>query len=220
PIVGTSIESLLSNCSEDFSEIYIHILDYGLTAQNMEKMRQILDAHNTNDLFTIYFYSNFDMKGLDQIEMLSDHTNVIYSRFFIPEILSTIDRCILLGGDTLILKSLKEFWSIDLGDNFIGSAIDYNMGVSSVHKKLIGIHEFSPYINTDVLILNLDILRKNQISKKLTQYALANDGRLPFADQDSWSAVLEDHIYIFSPIYNNLGWQHNPSYTKHISINV
>ena len=100
-----------------------------------------------------------------------------------PDLLPKLQKVIHLDADTIICKSLEEFWKTDLTNKWI----------AAVREDRGNYHPFGEaYYNMGVALLNLAQLRKDNAVPKMVEYL--NTVRQPFADQDAWNkyAIEED----------------------------
>ena len=135
-----SINSLLANKSEkDIINLYL------IVTPDVEK--NIKFCKEVNLVYIEY--------TPDKNLYISGHiTGMAYTRLFIAELIPQIDRCIYLDCDTIIYKSLKELWEIDVNDYFYGAKINKH------------------FIFSGILLINLEQIRKHEYIKKYKEYIL------------------------------------------------
>lgn len=88
----------------------------------------------------------------------------MYLRLLIPDLLSE-RKAIYLDSDTLVLGDLTELYESDMQQNLIGGVIDINEGINSKIPRSDG----DIYINSGVLVMDLDALRADRFLKKCTE---------------------------------------------------
>lgn len=116
-------------------------------------------------------------------------------KFYIPELLNNVNKVLYLDGDIIVTKDLKELYNLELNDNYIGAVTD-SIGLSN-KKYLDGNYS---YINSGVMLMNLDLMRKDNLSSKLLDYR--RNGFNKFMDQDAFNFVLKNKIEILPFKYN------------------
>lgn len=122
-------------------------------------------------------------------------------KFNLPEILANLDRVIYIDGDTLIQKSLRELYDWDLHGVYLAAVDDI---INKIHggkySGRVKIH--SHYFNSGVMLLNLEKMRKENITEKLIDYRI--NGKNYFMDQDALNVVLGKKRNILPYIYNHM----------------
>ncbi|MBZ7967889.1 glycosyltransferase family 8 protein [Campylobacter sp. RM9756] len=124
-----------------------------------------------------------------------------------PELLKDLDKCLFLGVDLMCVSDIRELFALNLKDNLIAAALDcYNFDgfIRQAKSKNQNSNDllFSDakyYINNEVMLINLDQWRKEEISKKC-QYYLENYHLEGFVDV--FPLVCAPKIQIISNKYN------------------
>lgn len=125
-----------------------------------------------------------------------------YARLFIPELLpDSCARAIYLDCDTVVCGSLKDLWYLDLEDNYVGGVLDT---LSPSNKMKIGLSEKDIYINAGVLLIDVDLWRKNNIQKEFTCFINCHGGNVFYQDQGVINAVLNNKKKVIHPRYNTM----------------
>ena len=129
-------------------------------------------------------------------------TTAALLKFYIPQILDDINKVIYIDSDVLILHNLNELYNIDLENNYAAAIID-NQTISGkeTHLKKLNF-KFEAYFNSGVMLLNLALMRKNNITDKLIDYRLNKYNH--FMDQDAFNMVIGDNVKYISLKYNCL----------------
>ena len=164
-----------------------------LMLSNDEVMIRLIDAKEEH------------YKSLAQTLIRSSGIHVTASALFkfdLPEILQNVSRVIYLDGDTLIQKSLYDLYNYELNDNYVASVndmLDKKDNGFSILAARIGLRRES-YFNSGVMLLNLEKMRKDKISRKLLEYR--ENSINYFMDQDALNAVLGEKRVSLPYIYN------------------
>ena len=98
-----------------------------------------------------------------------------------------------LDCDTIVLEDISDLFSVDLTGY-------YYAGVMEPGKS----KDIFRYINTGVLLCNLDMLRFN--GKEIEMVNYLNRNRLNFPDQDVINLLCQGDIRLISSIYNSCAW--------------
>jgi len=119
-----------------------------------------------------------------------------YFRLLIPSILpQDVDRCLYLDGDTIVFKSLNEFYNSDFEEKaFI---VNEDMGeVLLYHKErhpVLKIPLEYKYFNSGVLLFNLNWFKSNNMNS-VYDWIKNNPDKLKFLDQDVLNANFYDKV--------------------------
>src|SRR5262249_26776321 len=79
-----------------------------------------------------------------------------YLRLLVPDLLPH-QKALYLDTDTLTVSDIKSLLETDIGDNFFAGVTDAVGGQSSGVPRLMG----DTYINSGALLMNLDMLRRD-----------------------------------------------------------
>lgn len=118
-------------------------------------------------------------------------------RLVLPGLLSDTDLCLYLDSDTLIVGDILPLWEENMEEYFLAGVFDDIAPVrhQTVGNRIPGIHT---YINSGVLLMNLEKMRKKEIQEKLlngvTDYLVV--------DQDLINVVCYGAIKLLPSDYN------------------
>ncbi len=108
------------------------------------------------------------------IKMQISHiTAPTFYRLVIADILQGYNKAIYLDVDTIVLEDLTELFNTDLGENYIGGVhaasfvIDFER--NKEYYNNIGMKDMSYYVNAGVLLWNLDLIRKDNMTEKMLE---------------------------------------------------
>ena len=114
-----------------------------------------------------------------------------YARIFLPGIIEPeIGRLLYLDSDIVVLDAIDPLLKVDIGDKPIA-------GIPQPYtdrREELGIPPDKPYVNAGVLILNLDVWRRERITEHLVDFIESNSARLKFHDQDALNAFFYDRV--------------------------
>jgi lipopolysaccharide biosynthesis glycosyltransferase len=127
-------------------------------------------------------------------------TQDAYMRLFAPRFLdSTIGKALYLDADLLVLGDLRPLWEIDLA-GFAVAATPDPYGQS--RRLALGIGPDAPYVNSGVLLMNLDLWRQHDLTGRLCAYIEEAGEALLFHDQDALNVVLAGEILLVDYRWN------------------
>lgn len=190
--------SILSNADRtDTFDIFV--LENDVSESNKNKLLKEFNSStcriNFVNISTKFFNDFPDYKFCPHI------TKMGYSRLLIADLLKDVDKIIYLDCDTIVLSSLKELFETNLDGYYIAAAEDTGQIFNS---KFYGsfYKQFNPYVNSGVLLINLEYWRKNNILPELTDSIKQNKENFMFGDQDAINFVFKGKIKIIDFFYN------------------
>lgn len=206
-----SLKSLILK-SNPFFMYNIYIIGVNLKEFESDKFKRLSSKHiNINvindDLEAFIPKTLIDKERTDVNRHIS---KAAFCKFIIPNIIDK-KKVLYLDSDTLIHKDISIFYQNDINDYFAAATIDgiyakawninfYKLSNSdSITSKCIKNYGF--YFNSGVMLLNLELMRKYNISRKLIDFKLENDTEL--VDQDTFNSILGGKVKEL-PLYYNV----------------
>jgi lipopolysaccharide biosynthesis glycosyltransferase len=121
-------------------------------------------------------------------------------RIFLDELLPDADRILYLDLDLLVIDSLLPLWTTPLDGRVLGAVTNVPPGPDRYKERpeLKG----DPYFNAGVLLMDLDLIRREGIREQLYSFAVQNAARLTLRDQDALNVVLHDRRLPLHPRWN------------------
>lgn len=139
----------------------------------------------------------------------------VYEKRYLPEIYFKIfagkylpqdlKRILFLDTDTVVINSLKKLYEIEFDGNYYIAATYAKKVLHKLNKIRLNIKEDKPYINTGVLLMNLEALRKVNIEKEVKEFIKENEKKLLLSDQDIIVSIYGDKIKLVDSLKYNLG---------------
>lgn len=206
PYLGVAIKSII-NCSSEKYKYVIHVIydevDYlseGLLRSEFNEVSNF-ELHLVN----VKNYENL----LNGVYTSGYLTMAAYWRLILPLLLPNVNRVLYLDVDTLVLKDVSKLFFVDLDGFELAGCIDYGIGYSeeAFYKKgkvnllkLKGFSDFKRYINSGVLVMNLQAFRGNDRVNQLLELIHNND--FQFHDQDALNVLFDGNIKILNNRWN------------------
>jgi lipopolysaccharide biosynthesis glycosyltransferase len=123
-------------------------------------------------------------------------------RIFLPELLPHVDRVLYLDADLIALDSLVPLWETDLGTAYVG-AVTNVFQHNHVHRPAsLGLSGPEAYFNAGVLLMNLELLRRDRQADALLTYATTHVDQIEWRDQDTLNVVLGHRRLPLHPRWN------------------
>lgn len=211
PYLAAALTSAIAHASE--SRLYRAIVLHGeLSEENRSRLSSL-----ATDNFKIEFA---EMKeGLESItDRMSNRlrcdyfTLTIYYRLFIPTMFPQYHKAIYIDSDVILNADIAELYDTPIGNNLIGACPDYSIQevppLVDYVENAVGVPRLE-YINSGVLVMNLDELRKCRLDEHFL--GLLNDYHFDCVapDQDYLNAICNGRIH-----YLGEEWDAMPNDTK------
>lgn len=128
-----------------------------------------------------------------------------YYKLLIPEVLpKNLERCLYVDSDTLIQKSLNDFYYSNFDDKALIICEDVGE-ILFYHKernKILNIPFEYKYFNSGVILFNLKYFKTKFNIKIIFDYIKNNSDKLKFPDQDTLNALFYDKVKFADIIYD------------------
>ena len=168
----------------------VKILDNVLKQKNKDSYAKLYDVTN------IFKEEMKDSKNLNNF-----YTPYCLLRLF-ADLLDLPSKILYLDTDTMVNKDLNEFFNIDISNYEFAGVVD------RLGRWFIGLN----YINSGVLLLNLDKIRETKLFSNTR--SLVKTKKMAFPDQSALNKLKQFYLKVPS-IYNNQGKQKNNTVIKH-----
>ena len=189
-----SIKTLLMN-NTDVDEIHIYYVENDVTDENRKLLKDLVAEYNRDIQFISMPEKLFEVDGFVRNNL------VVYSYCYFQDILpGDVDKVLLLEGDCIVVDNLKEMYETDLTGCYFAAVDD--MENKNIHKRL-GINIESPYANCGVILFNLEKMRRDNFSEKITKIIKSGKSKYFWEVQDEMNVLAEGKIK-FLPLRFNV----------------
>ncbi|MBR4574962.1 MAG: glycosyltransferase family 8 protein [Lachnospiraceae bacterium] len=120
-----------------------------------------------------------------------------FFRYYVTELMTDVDRVLWLDSDILVRRSIEELYNTDMEEKSFAGVTDY----TSNPVERLGIKD---YINSGVLLFNLEKLRHSQMMSRFWEHVASPDYAGDLPDQDALNIVFEGDIKLLDQIYNSM----------------
>ena len=131
----------------------------------------------------------------------------IYYRLAAPVLLpQDLDRILYLDVDTIIINSLVPLYESDFENNWFMACSNTGENLTHLNRLRLGIdvNKDVPYVNSGVLLMNLEALRMHMKMDDIQTYAKEKQDILIFPDQDILTALYGEHVKLLDRMRYNL----------------
>ncbi len=191
--------TMLSILADNRQEpIHFYCLTTDFTEESKKKINALHKAYGNWDIV----YLCPDKALFAPFKLTSDYISIeTYYRYAIADMLADEDKCLYLDADIAVNGQLKPLYDTELGDNYCAGARD--LYVERIgHNEKIGLAADDLYINAGVLLLNLALMRRDNISACLFENTVRLQDKIRFQDQDILNITLKGRIKEIDSIYN------------------
>ena len=202
PQLNVMLFSALQSDPAAFFDVYI-LHDEGLSASDLTATRALLGQRGGLHLIRV------DESGLTDAPTSDRYPKAIYYRIFAAKYLPhTLDRVLYLDPDLIVRKSLRTLYELPMDAAFFAAASHIRAFLHRFNELRLGMGEDDLYINSGVMLMNLEALRAKQDTQAVFDYMERHKGRLMLPDQDIISALYGQSIIPLDPIQYNLSLIH------------
>jgi lipopolysaccharide biosynthesis glycosyltransferase len=181
-------------------EINMHVLAFNLTQDDKNLLNKV------NGKLSCEFYDLDDeviaKRLLGKGNLSGDRSLAAFARLLIPEILDeSIDRCLYMDVDAVVLNDIAELWNTDMQGYAVAGVLDTNP--ISRHEA-VGLNPEDTYINSGLILWNLDFCRKNNVVDKFAAFIQERNGKVDAMDQGTLNGSISQYIKQLPPPSNVL----------------
>ena len=133
------------------------------------------------------------------------YSRVVYYRIFAASILpDSLDRVLYLDPDIIVIKPLDELYNTEFGENYYVACSHTKEILTGINRIRLGIKNNAPYINTGVMLMNLELLRREQTTREVIEYVKKYGKHFILPDQDVITAVYGEKVKLVDTLKYNL----------------
>ena len=190
--LATAIISILCN-AKDKEQIVFHLIYSNIVNDLLSYLHELVSSYGADILF---YKSDFDYSKCP----LGYHfTEANYYRLNLPQTLHTLKYCVYLDCDIIVNDDIGNLFNVGIGDHLIAAVEDL---CGNANNYRLGIPDDRLYFNSGVLLMNLDLWRKYNISQILFDFIINNTNSILLVDQDALNHVLYDKWFQLHPRWN------------------
>ncbi len=140
----------------------------------------------------------------------------MYYRIFAAQYLpQNLDRILYLDPDLVVRKPVDALYQMAFKGNFYIATSHVHEQFRKLNELRLNMPQDGPYINSGVMMMNLDALRQEQKVDEVLQYIEEYKNRLLLPDQDVLSGLYGDRTLTVDPFTYNL----NEKYFRFYNLN-
>ena len=158
-----------------------------------------------------FHYSFVSLQGrLQNIYIDAKYTEAASYRLLLPDLLPEYDKVMYIDCEVVVRNDLARLYrSIDLGDNYLAAVFEASLDFQIEHLKSLNCDP-QEYINSGFLIMNLKLMRQDNMVENFLEASKAD--YLEFPDQDVLNQLCKKRILGLPPCYNSIRTFYLPQY--------
>lgn len=180
-------------CNNKDTEITVYLLGVKLNENQKEEVNILLSKFNSKKIIILDINDN-DFSNLNNTQ---EYTKYALYRLLIPNLIQE-ERALYLDVDTIILQDINEFYNININNIYIAGVEDTYIQEDVL--KSINFIKDDRYINSGVLLFNLNLIREDKINELMMK--LVNTKKFIYPDQTIINLCCKDKRLIITPEYN------------------
>lgn len=122
-------------------------------------------------------------------------------RVLLPDLLPRAPRVLYLDADLIVLEPLDELWSADLRGRAFAAVVNPLYPFMPDRAATLGLASASEYLNSGVLLMDLERMRATGLAARLRAYAQDHPDN-PWPEQDALSVVCRGEWAALPPRWN------------------
>lgn len=197
PYLNVMLFSLLGNNPDCWFDVYW--LHTNLCETDVISTIKILENQGTLHLICA------DSLALEDAPTTSRYPKEIYYRIFAAQLLpQNIDRILYLDPDLIINGSILQLYTLPMEDYYFAAASHTGPLLRKVNGLRLDMEEDAPYINSGVMMMNLERLRQEQNPEEVFSFIEKRKSMLILPDQDVISSLYGSKIYALDTFRYNM----------------
>lgn len=198
PYCGIMLTSLFESNKDCVFSVYV-LVNGDISLRNKRKYKMLEEKYGSKVILVTMDESLFAKLPLDTEGSHSYITSPAYYRLMASSLPQEVKKCIYLDCDIIVCGDIKSLWNVDLTDRAVAGVKDCS---SKQNRQRLGYPSNYTYINSGVLVYNLDYWRENHIQERAFEYIDVHKDELPLMDQDTINGLLFDKMVLVNQRYN------------------
>lgn len=146
-----------------------------------------------------------DSLNLEDAPTTDRYPKEIYYRIFAAQLLpERLDRILYLDPDLIVNGSIQPLYDLPMEGYYFAAASHTGSFLRKVNGLRLDMEENTPYINSGVMLMNLERLRREQRPEDVFAFIEKKKSALILPDQDVISALYGSKIYALDSYRYNM----------------
>ena len=183
------------------------VTDGTITSQNCQELARMCEAEGGEINFHII--DNRLLEGLPAVDRFGP---IVWSRFFLTDLVGDLPRALYLDSDVLVLDRLDSLWQTDLRGSPLAAVANVVEPRDRDRVARLGVEYPGGFFNSGVILFDLDRMKEEGASAALVEFARSHAESLVWPDQDALNVVFNRRWQPLHPRWNaqNSLWSWRP----------
>ncbi|MDF9844046.1 MULTISPECIES: glycosyltransferase [unclassified Paenibacillus] len=189
---GISMISLFDN-NKNFEEIYVYIIDNGISQNTKKKLLEISFEYNRKIIF-IEFNDICDIRLFKDV---GNYSKIIFSKMYLHKI-EEIEKIIYIDCDMIVKDSFYELWEMSM-EKYLVAGVRMPTPIQYIQKFSSGNND--KYINGGFILFNLENWRSFNVEEKIKEFMVRHKNDI-YIEENIICNICKDSILVLHPKYN------------------
>ena len=200
PYTSVTIASILYNLPQN-RDIYFHVITEDMSNINKIKIDNLKKIHNFDIEYLTVSCDELNLPKAPQERV----SNIAYARLKVSSLFPDLKKCIICDSDLVFDYNIEELFDMDIGNKAVAIAKDpLQREGKNYWWESFDIDEKYPYLNTGVILMDVEKIRKNELENKIFENYGIYRFNLHFIDQDLFYLTLSEYNKILDDSWNFL----------------
>lgn len=200
PYMSVAILSLLKHIAVEHN-YDILILSHQMTEEEVQTIEGMCNGYEN---VSIRVFNPFSMVEKYISTARYSYLDINYYRMCLPWILPHYNKIINLGADLIINRDIAALFTELMAEHcYLGGIVDIGYQGRlrlDISKKELRKKDPGSYVNADVLVFQLDKIRRDFDKDGFMNFWQKQHFRC--AEQDALNVIFDEHIYLYDPKWN------------------
>ena len=204
PCLSVSLLSLVENRDEN-REYRVTVLESGMSEEIRERLLSAVPAGVKLSFSDI---SGSLRRVAGRLALRDYYSLSIYYRIFIPDVFRELDRAVYVDADTVVLDDIGKLYDTRLYGNLMAAVPDAVIASEDVFRRYaeegVGVPDYRLYFNSGVLVMDLDAMRRENISGTFLSLLTRYGFETICPDQDYLNVICEGKVRLLGTAWNRM----------------
>lgn len=207
PYLSVWLQSLIETSSRDHNYDII-VLENDISEKNMEKLTSMLVSH---DNISLRFFNPSIYIDISKVKVEKKYLSSISTyRITVNKFMKGYSKVVIAEVDLIMKRDIKDLYDTNIGSAPIAAEIDpfYIMNYSRISWlsdfvcNTLGMSDKYRYVNTGVMILNIENFNEHGYTEKLLDFLYKTN--CSCLEQDAMNGLFDNRIYLLDGRWNAL----------------
>lgn len=196
------------------NENKIYLLYSNVKEPELSELRELIEKNGS-----LFFPVRIEESILSDVPVIRYFTKEMYYRLLVGMVFPKETRMLYLDPDILIRDSLVSLYETDLEGKVMAGIADIAVNTMfSDHKRKLGLQDEEQYLNSGVLLIDLEKIRENFSLDDIKKVIEEKGELLQYPDQDMINLIFRGNMKVMERKYNyNTGYGNGTGMLRYIA---